>query len=121
MLADARPPALLTSAPPALVLRAARKGNTIHVFDKTFHPISTYCMPMGAVRVMLSCLHVMTRIDHADTHTLIPMRIHIQGEECLAAACVTCTQCNAEYYKVAVSTEACGLCPVNTYGNEAWG
>jgi len=71
--------------------------------------------PICAVHVMLSSLHVMTKIDHADTHMLI--RIRIQGKECVAAPCVTCTPCNPGYYKAAVSTEACGPCPVNTYGN----
>jgi len=75
--------------------------------------------PFGAVHIMLSSLHVMTRIDHVDTHMSIPIRIYMQGEECVAAACVTCMPCNPGYYKAAVSTEACGPCPVNTYGNDA--
>ena len=47
----------------------------------------------------------------------IPIPMHMQGEECVATACVTCTACSPGYYKAAVSTEACGPCPVNTYGN----
>ena len=85
----------------------------------TLPPPNVYLLaPLGAVQVMLSSLHVMTRIDHADTHTPIPTRIHIQGEECAAAACVTCTQCNAGYYKAAVSTEACAACPPNSFRAE---
>jgi len=39
-----------------------------------------------------------------------------KGEECThSSSCVTCSECQAGYYKAAVSTDACVACPANTY------
>ena len=39
-----------------------------------------------------------------------------KGEECTeSSSCVTCSECQAGYYKAAVSTDPCVACPANTY------
>ena len=41
-----------------------------------------------------------------------------KGEECTTAPCVSCTPCQAGYYKASVSTDFCVKCPTGTFREE---